>query len=180
MYQESQGEEFGAWRKITPQDYPNIVREVVPEKKVPSVLHRGPLTRQEEEDIAQWMAQRVRGLTRIPKGRAPTTWEIERSAALMMCLIRIVDADANEDGGAWIGEDEIAAVLGIIVMTPTPNRHRYARKIAHELAHRLMVAEVARELFGVDEVHIEGCGCSNERVRQRMARRVEDILFSDT
>ena len=66
----------------------------------------------------------MRGLARIPKGRAATAWEIERAAALMMCLIRIVDADTNEDGGAWIGEDEIAAVLGLILMTPTPNRRR--------------------------------------------------------
>ncbi|WP_395140331.1 hypothetical protein [Armatimonas sp.] len=165
-----------------------IVREKCPESyeclecsrdqsKPTRILSRGPLDEEEKEEVVIWMVQRIRSQARLPAGRLPTTWEMQRAAAVMMCLIVEVDVGSDEDGAGWISQEEIATALDLILITPTRSQRRYVRKIAHELAQHLMITEVAAEVFWAAEVRIEGNGWDNERERHKLALKVEELVM---
>jgi hypothetical protein len=159
--------------------------ERIPDQSKPTrTLWRDPLTEDEKTDSVNWMIQRIRCLARIPEGRPPTQVEMVTAAAMMMCLIWIIDnpAPSDEEGAeesaAYFDLSVIAVGMDVICIAPS-NGLAYVRQVAHELAHRLMIAEVAAELFWAAEVCIEAPGWDNERERHKLARRVEDGLMQD-
>ncbi len=188
---------MGQERKEEPRELTQLVRELCPnygddeddqdeleriadQSKPTRILHRGPLTEDEKSDVVNWMVQRIRCLARIPEERAPTELEMFVATTMMLCLIVIIDNPKrpDDDGAAFFDLSEIAVSMDIILITPSAGR-AFVRKVSHELAQRLMIAEVAAEVFWASEVHIEGPGWDNERERHKLAVRVEDRLVCE-
>lgn len=147
------------------------------------VLIRGPLSDDERELIVLWMIHRIRAVARIPEEREPTEWEMVVAATSMQCLIWMLDpppvfedGSPGPDGAAFVDMSALAALIDIILISPCSGR-RYVRKVIHELAHRLMVTEVAREVFWAVEVRIEAPGWDCDRERHKLALRVEERLM---
>lgn len=186
-------------RHVEPQEYTQIVREScpdfrpfddededdqegIPDQSEPTrTLVRGPLTGDEATDIVNWMMQRIRCAARIPEGRAPTDWELGVAATVMQTMIWVIDLPPNpenpdEEGAAYVDMSALATLMDIIFVTPAKGKG-YVRMLIHELAQRLMIAEVAREIFWAVEVRIEAPGWDNGRERHKLATRVEDGLM---
>ena len=142
------------------------------------ILHRGPLTDEEKDDVVAWMIQRIRCLARIPEDRPPTEWEMYRAAIMMMCMIVVLDNPVrpDSDGAAYFDLSEIGVALDMIFITPRSGRD-YIRKVGHELAQRLQINEVAQEVFYAAEVCIEAPGWDNGRERHKLSMRVENGLM---
>jgi hypothetical protein len=186
---------MGKGRKAEPYELVQLVRERCPDyddneddldelerfpdqSKPTRILWRGPLTEDEQADVVNWIIQRIRCLARIPVHRAPTELEMFVAATMMLCLIRIIDTPPRpeDEGAAFFDMSELSVSMDIILISRCSGL-AYVRKVAHELAQRLMITEVASEIFWASEVCIEDPGWDNVRERHKLAWRAEEGLI---